>query len=272
MMKKNYSSFAVICTVVLSLCIFGCGSDDSDDSSGNEGASGSGGGASGDNGGSGSGTFTGVLLDQLNRQPVEGVQMKALDNETLDPLGPTATTAADGTFKFEGLTVDQICVLAVGSTELIDTYTYNVGSDEQDRMIITVPVGIAELIDGMVPGENDPTTGGASGAVYYRDEAGTELGVGCATVEVVGVENATVYYFKDNLPDVGEERSMQTGNDGLFYAVDLPPGTVTLNALVNGEVIGSTSLKVTAPENSTGGLYNSNITRIYAEKTGNPCN
>jgi hypothetical protein len=48
------------------------------------------------------------------------------------------------------------------------------------------------------------------------------------------------------------------------------PGLVKLNAIVNGKVIGSVSVPIQAPLDSTGGEYNSNIVRIYADQAGDP--
>jgi len=280
MTRNTLSKIVFVFILIIGIGVTGC---DSNENATSEGAGGTGEGGTG----GGTNTFTGILRNNLDETPIPNAPVKALDNATLEELGREATSDIEGKFTITGLPDGEMCLFAVGEMggdyPRIDTYTYNVETNEKDRDIYSIPISVAELIDSMICGPTSIVQGGASGGVYYYNEAGDEFPVDCATVEV---EEATadtiVYYFQGGLPSVGVQdepcdrsdlgagRILETASSGRFYANNLPEGIVHLTAKVNGQPIGSTTLKVIAPKASTGGLYNSNITRIYVEGTGDP--
>lgn len=279
MIRNKLLGIGLIITLIIGVSFIGCGGDDDDDTAGGSGGTGT---TPGNNN-----TFTGVLRSNLDETEIPNATVKALDNATLEELGSETVTGLKGEIELKNLPAGEVCIFALGNTggdlPIIDTYTYNVESNEQNRDIYAIPVSVAEMIDGALCGPNDPTMGGASGGVYYKNEAGDEFTLGCATVEVEpSTESTVVYYFQGGLPSVGDQnepcdkadigagRILETSANGRFYATNMPEGMVTLTAYVKGQAIGSTTLKVTLPQNSTGGLYNSNITRIYADAPGNP--
>lgn len=274
MFQNRLFGIGLIITLIISVEFIGCNNDDGTDTSSTGGTTGggSGGGTAGTKEPGGPYTFTGWVEDAVDHSRLEGLKVVALSNDDgITPLGPEATTAADGTFTLGNLEPEMMCIEILGTEGVddprIDSFTCNIETNEQDRFVVSTTSAIAEMIVTGMIGKSDPNKASAAGAVYYWGEDGKEYPVNCATVRVVGAPDAKVFYFVDTLPN--KER-VETDAAGRFLAMELDPGTVELEALVNGEVIGSISLPVQAPINLTGGQYSSNNTRIYADAPGDP--
>jgi len=279
MIRNKLFGIGLIITLIISVSFIGCGGDDDDDVAGSGGGGGAGSSGSGGTENAGSSpqqtyNFTGWVQDTASADVrPEGMTVRALSNDlNLTPLAPDTTTAAGGTFSFDNLEPDKMCIQVVGiegDEGRIDTYTCNVDTNEKDRFVVSTTYQLAKQIsDGILGDKADPNLASASGAVYYKDENGKDQPVNCATVEVDPAGPDTfVVYFAGALPN---PQLTRTDSGGRFLAFLLTPGMVNLKAIVNGEVIGTTSLPMKAPVESTGGQYNSNITRIYANQPGDP--
>lgn len=236
-------------------------------------------GGRGGNGGVTANTFTGTVRDIVTDEPVPGMRVVALSNEDLSELGVETTTDASGEFSLEGILDKEICVLVVGTEgeeRRIDSYHYNVSSKQEDRDFISFQFAIAEAINSMLYPSNGYSSelariyglGFITGSVYYKTEAGEEIPVDCATVEVAeATDDTDVFYFRAGLPDPTRVR---TDTDGRLLIYWVPSGRVTLSAFVDGEKIGSVSLPIAAPKDSAEDTYRSNVVRIYADKPGDP--
>ncbi|MBN1652658.1 MAG: carboxypeptidase regulatory-like domain-containing protein [Deltaproteobacteria bacterium] len=276
MIREKLFKIGLIFILAIGLGLTGCTSEDDDEPTGGSGGSGGTAEPSGGNGG-GSNEFTGKVQDTVTGEPVPNIKVVALGNDDMASLGKETTTDADGKFSFSGIEDDFFCVMVMGDegeAGRVDTTTCNIPSNQKDRFVVSTQFSITKAITGALYGEepNDPSLASASGGVYWKNEAGAEFPVGCAKVEVEGApEGADVWYFAGTLPDVKRTEEVgMTDAGGRFLVTRLQPGTVVLNAYVGDKKIGSTSLFLKAPKDSTGGQFNSNITRIYADEPGNP--
>jgi len=278
MIRKKLFGIGLIITLIISVGLFGCSSDDDDDGTAGSGATGASGASGSDTGGTDDPNktynFTGWVQDLVTKEPVPNMPISALNNEDLSELGITATSAADGTFALDGIPDKLFCV-KVGKTEgddaRIDSVTCNIPSDSQNRFVVDTQLAVAESINGLLYGDEpvDPTLSGASGGVYYIDANGEEVAVDCATVEVENArEGADMWYFKDGLPSTDPSVN-KTDITGRFLSTRVDPGPTTVIAYIDGKEVGRTTLPLLAPADN-GSMYNSNITRIYVDTTEDP--
>jgi hypothetical protein len=193
-----------------------------------------------------------------------------LDNCTGEKLGISVVSGSDGTFELTGLpgTADDpvpVGILAVGVLDdqgaavRIDTYTFNVKSNEQDRDIYSIPETMATLIPDQLGVTQADDKGSVTGAVYYIASDGNPYPLDCVVGRVEDDPTAEVYYSETSLFD---KALTETSANGRFVALNIEPGYVTISALIDGEVVGSVSLPVVASGDSTGGAGTSNISRI----------
>lgn len=220
----------------------------------------------------GNNIFTGIVRDAVSREPLAGVTVVALSNDTtFEMLSDEVTTADDGTFVFNDLEPDLMCIKVVGTEgedERVDTFSCNVSTNEHNRVVVSTPYAIAATSALGLTCACDPTEAAITGTVLYRTDDGQEKPVSCATVQVEGMTDAeSIFYFTDTLPNPVRSR---TDAGGRFLVLMVPPGLVQLTAIVNGEVIGNVSAPIQAPLDSTGGEFNSNIVHIYADQAGDP--
>ncbi len=221
--------------------------------------------------GGGNNTLTGHLESNVGDR-IAGITVRALDTDTATVLYDETVSDENGDFTLTGLPGGQICVMAVGDytqdPPRIDTYTFGVPSNSQDRMFVSSEAAIAQLMSGLLClcGNPDPEVSMVSGAVYYYDEDCEEQVVGCATVEMEA--SGTVYYFEGPLPST--TRTSTDPNSGRFLVSGLEPGIVTITATLDNGKSGSATFPVFAPEEATGGEYSVHIARVYIEGIGNP--
>ncbi len=186
---------------------------------------------------------TGVLIPDIT--------VRALDNETATQLYDATVSDDNGDFTLTDLPDGEICVMAVGDytqdPPRTDTYTFNVPSNAQDRVIVTSDKEIGELIYGLLGIESRPETGAVFGEVYYYDGAGEEHAVGCATVTIS--VPGTVYYFEGALPST--TRTETDPNNSRFLLTHVDPGAVTITATLDIGKRGGTTLPVFATECAT---------------------
>ncbi len=257
--------------------VAGSGSAGSDGSSGIGGSGGtSGSGGSAGSGaaaaaGGGSNTLTGFVRNLLDEAPVEGVVIRALDNDTGAPLGLETLSGPDGAFVLTGLPDGLIGLLAVGdfdrAPERVDTYMYYIESSKRDLNVYTYAAAFSSLIDNIL-GPSDLSTGAVSGAVYY-EEAGERYPIDCAIVEAEGT-TAQIYYLNDaGLPD--PMLAEHTTANGRFYLSGIDSGLNTITISIGSRLVQTITVPVTAFEDSTGGRYNIHVVEIVLQGTaGDP--
>lgn len=276
MIRDKLYKIGIIIALIMSVGLTGCKSDDSDDDDDDKTQTGD----SGDNGKStDSGVsedddgFTGVVRDVVSNQAVPDIEVVPLSNDVdFKELSDKVTTDSEGKFTFKDLDDGLMCVKVVateGDNARVDTYTCNIPTDQKDITVSSLPFAIADGISkGLYPDTDpDPTMASASGILVYETKDGNMIPVDCATIEVEDeTQKPDIFYFEGLMPD---EAATQTDSGGRFLVTRLNPGAVTLNALVDGEKIGSTTIPIQAPADSDA-TYNSNITRIIADDTGDP--
>ena len=249
----NATKLAILLSLLLGVGLFGlgCGDDDDNDAAGDADVDGD---ADGDADGDSDGdsdadvlvNYTGTVIGFGSDTPVPDMTVIALENGTAEEIeGHTQTSGADGSVVFDNLPVDDeglVGFKVVGvPTQFVDTYQFNIIGDQKDDTLYHVDFAtytMAPAIAGIVV---DKKKAIAAGAVYFRKPNGDEEPVGCATVEPVSGE-AEIRYFGDNdLPaPVEEQESVNPGN-GYFIGANMTPGKVTLQALIDGEVIGTST-------------------------------
>jgi hypothetical protein len=277
MIPNKLYKIGLIFALIMSVGLTGCKSDDDDETkNGNGGSNGGSKDASaGDDAGTSEDgvTFTGRVVDVVESKAVPGIDVIPLSNDVdFTELGDKVTTDDDGKFTFEGLEDGLMCVKVMateGDVPTVDTYTCNVPTDQQDIEVSTLQLTIAEMISSQLyPGvEPDPSMASASGFIVYKTDAGSEIPVDCATIEVEDeTQEPDIFYFAGVMPD---PKATQTDSMGRFLVTRLDPGEVTLIAKVDGEKIGEVTIPIQAPVES-GAIFNSNITKIIAEGTGDP--
>jgi hypothetical protein len=156
-----------------------------------------------------------------------------------------------------------------GDAAMVDTFTCNLETNQQDVDVSGLLLSIASGISGSLSGgeDPDPTEASVSGYIVYKTADGLELPVDCATLEVEeATEDTIVIYMEGLMPDV---KATKTDALGRFLIVRLSSGETTINAFVNGKKIGSVTVPLPAPAD-LGVTFVSNVTKIVADEIGDP--
>jgi hypothetical protein len=248
MKRKKFSSLVLGLCVALAMPLIGCGDD----------------------GNGGSHQFTGILGsfassrgdDGLPAEPVSGITVKALDNETGDELGKETKSDAKGYVVFDGLPAGKVGFMAVGVTgDLVDTYQFEIDSDSQDEVLWVVDFNTYTAAPALAAVTIDPSKGIAAGAIYWKDTAECEYPIGCATVKT-DPESGEVRYFGDNdMPTKTKADDAENGRDdvnplnGYYLVANIDPGPVAVNAYMGTDLLGSTNFVVFADSICIGNIY-----------------
>lgn len=288
-----------MCSLFIGLNLIGCSSDD--DETGAGGSSGgntptggggtptagtNGGGSSnpcmqGGKAGAGKNKITGTLKDSVTTtNTLSGMTLKVLDNETGADLGISTTSGSDGSFTLDGLPDGFVGIEVVGTDTdpaRIDTYTYNVATNATNRDIFSTLAAISDFITNALKLTEKPTTSPVSGGVYYFDKNCNEWPVGCATVKVSdssGQDSGKMYYF-DATKRLPDETLTETSTNGLFLAIEIPPGTATMRAFVGGAEVSDPDYPTVQPivagnDASTTKKAVTHISRVYVKEQALP--
>lgn len=261
-----------ICTnslfgTLLLAALLGCGDDSA--SNGNHKDSGAPSTDSGvDAGGGGTRSFAATVKDPTSDVTIAGTTVKALDNETGEPLDIDAVSKSDGSIAFTGLPAGKVAFLSVGKEGMtIDTYQFNIASDAQDESLWVVAKSTAQIVPTLAGFTGEPAKASVSGAVYWVNKAGEEEPVGCATITFEGEGEATDFrYFGDNnLPTTLEMRDSTNLLNGRFFIGNAPTGVQKVSVQVGGKTMGSTTLVLFARQDSSDGEDNICISNIYID-------
>lgn len=197
---------------------------------------------------------------------VDGLEVEALDNETGDGLGITVTSDATGWVTFDwgdtqvGDKVGFLCKAVPGDWH--DTYQFDLDSTAQDERLWAVDETTyagAPLMAGLTIEAGKAIM---AGGLYFVEADGTENHIGCATVKT-NPEDGEVRYFGDNgMPAPLTTRDTTNPLVAYFLIANMNPGTKTVEAYVDTEMIGQTDLHVYADAIS--------ISNIYTDKATDP--
>jgi len=245
---------------------------------GGTGAKGGGGGAGGTSTSTETYTFKGILKDPVNAdQLIEGITVKAVDNETGEDLGIEDETDSEGKFTLEGIKGKAVGVLAVGGkdaddTQRIDTYTFNLNSKATNYPIYNTSTDLAAMVEGAANIEYDEDVAAVTTGVYRIDSKGAGTPVSCATLTATDpetdepVDGLTFYVAANRMPDTKGELK-ETGATGAVLVMAIKnPSKVKLTASVNGKELLSQTLPLFPNKAATGDMEQKRVThynRLY---------
>jgi hypothetical protein len=211
-------------------------------------------------------TFTGTLTSFAIKQPVVGAKVEILDNDTNLPIGIETTSGEAGLVEFKDIEVPEQIGFKVTLDGYKDTYQYNILANSQGETLWAVSINVYDLATGTAALEVKPGMGTLAGAVYFVDDAGTEIPVGCAEVTADPPTDDVRYMDATGLPTTLVKQPKTNPANGYFLASNMTPAATksTITASVNGDAIGSVQIFVAADAIAIG--------NIYVDKTKFPTN
>lgn len=223
-------------TLVLLLAVFtifpACGGDDDDDKTEPE--------AEGE-----LGTFKGYVVDFQSGNNMPNVTITVLDNNTGKPKGDIDSVKSDasGNVVIEGIPKDleKIGILAQGDRG-VDTYQYNLVGNATNEKLWLVSQATYKLAPALAGVELVPGKGIVAGAVYWLDENGEEIIVGCAKVKMNPESGEDRYMGDSGLPTTLEEQPYVNPQNGYFLLANIAPGKAESEAYIGDQLLGSTTL------------------------------
>ena len=180
----------------------------------------------------------------------------------------------DGSFEFNDIPCGLYGFLVEGNKEIenktVDTYQFDIPADAQYEIIWSLDELTYSLAPAMAGVTLEAGKSLALGAVYWMDEEGTEIPVGCATVTTLPESSDIRYFSDDYLPTTLEVQAGVNAYNGAYIACNLPVGdvgeTIGLTAYYGGQTIGNARC-VSFPDSAC-------IADIYVDEsyTSNPSN
>jgi len=233
----------------------------------------------------GTSNFTGMIVESTNDRPIDSGQLplivRALDNTTGMAL-PGKETMNDGSagVAFSDLPNPQVAFMVKGvPDQAIDTYTFNVESNSQDKLLRIVAKSSVLTVKTVANVTLNPALGDLAGAIYWKNASGIEEPVGCATVAIDDGQGEIRYFASNNLPTTNvalpsapnlEVRTATNPLNGKFFITGTALARHTITAMLNGQVIGTESLPSFAGTASTDGENAISLTDILVEGSANP--
>ena len=280
------STQSIQLVLVLSLGLggvaIGCGASGDDDPSPSMPAGGAGSGAPP---ATGTSSFTGVIVESTNDRPINNDQLpvlvRALDNATGMPL-PGKETMNDGSagVAFADLPNPEVGFMLKGvKDQSIDTYTFNVESNAQGKLLRIVAKSSVLTVKTVANVTLNSALGDLAGAIYWKNASGVEEPVGCATVAIDDGQGEIRYFASNNLPTTNvalptapnlEVRTATNPLNGKFFITGTALKRHTVTAMLNGMVIGSAELPSFAGTASTDGENSISLTDILVSGSANP--
>ena len=190
------------------------------------------------------GNYTATVLSFGFNTPLEAL-VTLLDNADGDETTTTATSdAATGAVTLE-VPLDEDVAFMCTQAGHWDTYQFNLDPTATDETLWIVNDAVVDLNLLTSGAVLQAGTGVVAGAVYYDDQ-GTEVPVGCATIE--SDPAGEVYYFNLN-PDFtfnavpNDTLNFTHPAIGYFLAANIPVGAgataVTMTASIEGAEVGT---------------------------------
>ncbi len=189
-------------------------------------------------------TIEAQVSDFPTYQPVGGVLVEVVDNETGEPIGISVVSPPDGQVVVEiPEEYGDLVGIKTSKDGYMDTYQYNfeVGAKDEDFLIVSNAT--VDLVAALIDTELDPDKGHAAGGVYWGDPM-DENPIGCAEVTTDPPNEGNIHYMgNDDLPskdrDIsGDEPANGEGTNpknGHFVSVNMDPGEVLITANADGK-------------------------------------
>jgi hypothetical protein len=186
----------------------------------------------------------------MNGQLVADVTVELFNNDTGESAGVTKISDGDGYVTFPGLEKGKLYGFKCTLDNYKPTFVWNTEAGLMaEETIWIVPNTVYQMALGLAGMVQKDGHSVVAGAVYWLDDGGEEIGIGCSTVTCDPATEDIRYMAEGNgLPTTLENQSStgcsDTEGNGRYVAGNLPAGQqVTLTATSEaGEVIGSTTL------------------------------
>ncbi|MCU0661784.1 MAG: hypothetical protein MUC50_05595 [Myxococcota bacterium] len=186
----------------------------------------------------------GTVIGFGSDTPVPNMKVILLDNDTAELLAmPEQTSGSDGRLCISGLPEGKRVGLKVVGVpgQFVDTYQFNIRTDAQNEKIWIMSKSTFTASPKMAQVTVDPTKGIAAGGGYWLDKDRKEYPVECGTIEPLTGE-ADIRYFNDQgLPAPANLATSLNRANGYWVAANMTPGKVTLQLMVDGVAVGSTT-------------------------------
>jgi len=187
-------------------------------------------------------TFSATLIGFGTNQPVGGVTVEILDNETGEGTEVTAVTDDAGFVEFKDIDAGLVGFKATKEGNK-DTYQYNYEADSKDETLWVVPNTVYTMALGLAGLTVEDGKSTVAGAVYWVDDKGIEQPVGCAEITTDPATEDVRYMSGDTgLPTTLDKQPHTNPANGYFLATNLEPGQPTVMASVDGTKIGETKI------------------------------
>ena len=228
---------------------------------------------------SGPSDFMGTIVESTQDKPITSDQLEltvtALDNVTGAPLaGKEAMTDMGGKVAFTQLPAEVGFKVKGVMAQAIDTYTFNIGSNEQGKLLRVVAKSSVLTVKTVANVTLNPELADLAGAIYWRNGAGQDEPVGCATVTIDDGMGEIRYFASNNLPTTNvalpsapnlEVRTATNPLNGKFFITGASLKTHTVTATLNGVKLGSATLPVFKGTESTDHENAISLTDIMVE-------
>jgi hypothetical protein len=233
----------------------------------------------------GTSNFTGVIVESTNDRPINNGQLpvvvRALDNATGMPLaGKETMNDGSAGVAFADLPNPEVGFMLKGvKDQSIDTYTFNVESNAQGKLLRIVAKSSVLTVKTVANVTLNSALGDLAGAIYWKDASGVEQPVGCATVAIDDGQGEIRYFASNNLPTTNvalpsapnlEVRTATNPLNGKFFITGTALKRHTVTAMLNGMAIGSADLPSFAGTASTDGENSISLTDILVSGSANP--
>lgn len=236
---------AILAILLAGLFIVSCGGDDAEE---------------------GTGVFDAWVAHFGSDEPLGGITVVPLDNDTGEPLAgfdPVVSDAA-GKVQFIDLPVGKVgflCQATEGEYVSVNTYQFNLRSwtdagDEEKLWSVDGQTYVAApALAGLIADDKLAIIAGAAYWVDPASESGIENIVGCADASISPAGGDKRFFGDNGLPTTLEDRSDINPLNGYYIFANITPGPVTVSLDVDGASIGKTTMNVFDHAITIGNIY-----------------
>lgn len=190
-------------------------------------------------------TYKGTLIGFGTDLPTADATIDLLDQRTGQLLGVQATTDWSGEVTFTGLPASKPVAFLARRENHKDTYQFHGEPGETDGTLWIVPDTVYTLAMGLAGLNAKPDQGALFGAVYFVDEAGEEIPLGCLDI-TIEKGSGDIRYMDGNsgLPTTLEKQEQTHPAHGRFLVGNLEPGIATIWAWAGDGPVGALEVHV----------------------------